>query len=278
MTIRLTILCENSVGSPLGLIGEHGFACFVETDRGCYLFDTGQGQGILNNARILQKDLTSLRAILLSHGHYDHTGGLPDVLHQCGPVPVYGHPDMFTGRFHTLGRIRRFIGIPHRREYLEALGADFRLSADPVEIAPGIHLSGQIPRVTAFEKGDAKMTAVTAAGEALHPDPIHDDLSLVIESAKGLILVLGCAHAGLVNIMHRVLEQTGRDAFYAIVGGTHLGFASDEQFENTLSALEKFRVEKLGVSHCTGLARAAQLHARLGDRFFFGSVGRILEA
>jgi 7,8-dihydropterin-6-yl-methyl-4-(beta-D-ribofuranosyl)aminobenzene 5'-phosphate synthase len=271
MTVRLTILCENSVSPRAGLIGEHGFACHLETPSGHYLFDTGQGFGIIQNAVTLKKDLSQLKAILLSHGHYDHTGGLPEVLRRTGPIDVYGHPDLFLERY----REKRFIGIPHRLEYLEAQGARFVLQRELREIAPGLWLTGEIPRHTPFEQGDPLMTAVCC--EATRHDEILDDASLVVESEKGLILVLGCAHAGLVNIMEYVLGQTGRDGFYAILGGTHLGFADDAQFERTLQALDNYRVAKVGVSHCTGLPHAARLQAILGERFFFGSVGSVLE-
>jgi len=268
---RLTILCENSVRPMAGLIGEHGFACYVETPDGNYLFDTGQGLGLIQNAVVLKKSLSDLKAVLLSHGHYDHTGGLPDVLRRTGPIDIYGHPDLFLPRY----RENRFIGVPHRREYLEAMGARFVLSKEMTEVAPGLWLTGEVPRRTPFEQGDPLMT-VTCCGGSVH-DELLDDLSLVIDSAQGLILVLGCAHAGLVNIMEHVLEKTGKDGFYAIIGGTHLGFADDAQFEQTLRALDNYRVAKLGVSHCTGLPHAARLQAILGDRFFFGSVGSVLE-
>ncbi|TRO78798.1 MBL fold metallo-hydrolase [Desulfuromonas acetexigens] len=271
MAIRLTILCENSVRPQANLIGEHGFACHVETPAGNYLFDTGQGFGIIQNALTLKKDLAKLKAILLSHGHYDHTGGLPEVLRRTGPIDVHGHPDLFLARY----REDRFIGIPHRREYLEAQGARFILNREMHKVAQGLWLTGEVPRHTAFEQGDPLMTAV-CCGTTSHDD-ILDDLSLVVESEKGLILVLGCAHAGLVNIMDHVLAKLGRDGFYAILGGTHLGFADDAQFERTLQALDNYKVEKLGVSHCTGLPHAARLQAILGERFFFGSVGSVLE-
>ena len=277
MKTRLTILCENSVGVPFDVIGEHGFACFVETERGDYLFDTGQGFGILPNAMALGKDLKKIDAVMISHGHYDHTGGLPAVLKLRGTVPVHGHPDMFVERFFEFGGKRRAIGIPFRRSWLESLGADFRLDAGMTEVGQGVFLTGEIPRKTPFEKGDANMTARMEDGRVVDPDPILDDLSMVVDSEKGLILVLGCAHAGMVNIIEHVMARTGRDRIHAIIGGTHLGFSSEAQFDETLKAIDRYHIEKLGVSHCTGLMKASQLHARLKERFFFGCVGSVLE-
>lgn len=277
MTTRLTILCENTAGVLFRVIGEHGFACFVETPDGNYLFDTGQGFGIVQNALALNKDLRSIKAIMISHGHYDHTGGLPAVLQLRGEVNVYGHPDIFAERVWSSGDQSKFVGIPYRRVYLESLGANFHLGIGMVEVGPGVWLTGEIPRRNTFEKGDATMTAILPNGGTIHPDPLKDDLSLIVDSPAGLVLVLGCAHAGMINIIEYALEQTGRDRIHAIIGGTHLGFSSDEQFAETLEVIDRYRIERIGVSHCTGLPRAAMLHAKLGERFFFGNVGTTLE-
>ena len=277
MATRLTILCENSAGIPFGVIGEHGFACFIETPDGNYLFDTGQGFGIVQNSLALNKDLRSINAVMISHGHYDHTGGLPAVLQLKGEVDVYGHPDIFSERMWSSGDKNRFVGIPYRRVYLESLGAKFKLGNELVTVGPGVFLTGEIPRNSNFEKGDANMTAFLPDGSSLHPDPLKDDLSLIVDSSKGLVLVLGCAHAGMINIIEYAMAQTGRDRIHAIIGGTHLGFSSDEQFEETLKVIDRYQIERIGVSHCTGLPKAAMLHAQLGERFFFGTVGTVLE-
>ena len=234
MPTKLTILCENSVGRPFGVIGEHGFACFIETEAGNVLFDTGQGLGVCNNAAVLGKNLASIQAISISHGHYDHTGGLPQVLDRTGPVPVYGHPDIFVSRTWSDANTTRYVGMRHRREYLESLGAQFQLSRQPVEISQGVYLSGEIPRNNDFERPDPNMTLYPQGTMAVCPDPISDDLSLVVDSDKGLILVLGCAHAGMINVFNHVLKTFGRDRIYAVVGGTHLGFAQPAQFDETL--------------------------------------------
>jgi 7,8-dihydropterin-6-yl-methyl-4-(beta-D-ribofuranosyl)aminobenzene 5'-phosphate synthase len=277
MRTKLTILCENSVGRPFGVVGEHGFACFIETEAGNVLFDTGQGMGVCGNAARLGKKLASIQAIAISHGHYDHTGGLPQVLEQTGPVPVYGHPDIFASRTWSDGTATRYIGMRHRREYLESLGAQFHLIRNPAEISDRVHLTGEIARNNHFEKPDPNMTLHPEGAMAVCPDPIADDLSLVVDSEKGLILVLGCAHAGMINIFDHVLEMFHRDRIYAVVGGTHLGFAQPAQFDETLKAIDRYGIERLGVSHCTGLEKAASLRAHLGERFFFGCVGAELE-
>ena len=277
MKTRVTILCENSVGIPFGVVGEHGFACLIETDKGDYLFDTGQGFGIVTNALALGKDLKRIEAVMISHGHYDHTGGLPAVLKLKGSVPVYGHPGMFFERYWSKDGEKRYIGIPYRRPFLESLGARFQLNTGMVEVGPGVYLTGEIPRATPFEKSDANMTVHPPGADPIHPDPIQDDLSLIVDSDKGLILILGCAHAGMVNIINYTLEKMDRDRIHAIIGGTHLGFSSEDQFDETIRVIDQYRIERIGVSHCTGLAKAATLFNLLGDRFFFGSVGAVLE-
>jgi 7,8-dihydropterin-6-yl-methyl-4-(beta-D-ribofuranosyl)aminobenzene 5'-phosphate synthase len=276
MTIRLTVLCDNAVGPQLGLLGEHGFACFVETPAGNYLFDTGQGLAILNNSRILGKDLGSARGVVLSHGHFDHAGGLVDVLHQTGPVDVIAHPDLFCARYRSSSTHRRFIGLPFRREHLESLGARFRLLREWSEIGPGVFVTGEIPRRFPLAAGDTGLTTISATGEEI-PDPLHDDLSLVIDTPSGLVLLLGCAHAGLVNIVRQVRERTGREQIFAVLGGTHLGFSGAEEIEAAVRTLEEIGAQKIGASHCTGPVAAARLQARLQDRFFFAHTGTVLE-
>ncbi|MCJ7748136.1 MAG: MBL fold metallo-hydrolase, partial [Desulfobacterales bacterium] len=131
MKIRITILSENLVGKRVG-IGEHGFSAYIETDQGNYLFDTGSGHSIVANSLTLNKDLKSIRKIFLSHGHFDHTGGLPEVLKLKENVDVHAHPHIFLDRIHVIKEnekeTTRFVGIPYKKGYLESLGADFILN------------------------------------------------------------------------------------------------------------------------------------------------------
>jgi len=278
MGIRITILCDNLVGHLVGF-GEHGFSAFIETDRGTYLFDTGGGPSVVKNSLSLGKDLRTVQKIFLSHGHYDHTGGLPEVLKIKGRVDVHAHPHVFLDRIAILKEdgkeTKRFVGIPYKKGYLESLGANFIMNTDFAEVEKGMFLTGEVPRKTSFEKPDSRLFSEIEG--KTEPDIFLDDQSLTIESEKGSILVLGCAHSGMINIINHVIHKTGKENFYAILGGTHLDFLTPEQLEASIQALNELDMGKIGVSHCTGMRAAFRLNLEFGDRFFYGGVGSVLE-
>jgi len=199
MECNLTVLCENSVAVPHGLMGEHGWAIHVDTGEHRLLLDTGQGLGLLNNSRVLGVDLSRVDAIVVSHGHYDHTTGLPDALTACGGTDVYIHPDAFVDRYWFKDGQCREIGIRYKQGYLESIGARFKPVTEFTEIFPRVYLTGEVPKTSDFEPPDANMK-LPAADSAWVQDELKDDLSLVVDTDKGLTVVLGCAHAGLINI------------------------------------------------------------------------------
>ena len=272
---KVTILCENCVFGNIGAIAEHGWAVFIETDQGNFLFDTGQGKSIVNNAQYFNKDLSTIKGIIISHHHIDHTGGLLNVLEQIDKVKVYSHPDLFKNSYVIDEGKQRNIGIPFRREILESRGAQFKFNTSFREIAPGLMLSGEIPRLTEFEKGSKKFLLKTK--EVYAQDLIFDDQTLIVNTEKGLIIILGCSHSGMINIINHIIDKTGQNHIRTIIGGTHLGPASEETKEKTIQALKKFDIEKIGVSHCTGLETSMRLFQEFGDRFFFCSVGSIID-
>jgi 7,8-dihydropterin-6-yl-methyl-4-(beta-D-ribofuranosyl)aminobenzene 5'-phosphate synthase len=278
MKARITILCENLVGRLVGS-GEHGFSALIETDQGSYLFDTGSGHSVVSNSLILNKDLRSIQKIFLSHGHYDHTGGLPEVLKMSGEVNVHSHPHVFLDRIAVLKEngkeTKRFVGIPYKKGYLESLGANFVLNKDFTKVEKGIFLTGEVPRKTAFEKPDPRLFSEIDGKMA--QDIFLDDQSVILDAEKGLILILGCAHSGMINIINHVIANTGKDKFYAILGGTHLDFLTPEQLEESINVLREMEIERIGVSHCTGMRAAFRLHLEFGERFFYGCVGSVLE-
>jgi 7,8-dihydropterin-6-yl-methyl-4-(beta-D-ribofuranosyl)aminobenzene 5'-phosphate synthase len=242
------------------------------------LFDTGQGMSLANNARMLGIDLAKIKTVVLSHGHYDHTGGLPDVLFPVRGVEVIGHPDIFSEKYAEMdtgsGKESVFIGMKYAREYLEGtLGARFRLTREFSEIGQGIYFSGQVPRKTSFEHPDKRLK-VKQEGKLVE-DPLLDDISLLIETAKGPVVLLGCAHAGVVNVMNHFAAKTGYQRFHALIGGTHLGFMTGpgEQLQRSMDAFDAYQVDLIAVSHCTGQQGSAACYHRFKDRFAFASAG-----
>lgn len=272
---KATILCENCVFGNVGAIAEHGWAVFIETDQGNFLFDTGQGKSIVNNAQYFNKDLSTIKGIIISHHHIDHTGGFLNVLEQVDKVKVYSHPDLFKNSYVIDEGKQRNIGIPFRREILESRGTQFKFNTSFRKIAPDLMLSGEIPRLTEFEKGSKKFLLKTKEGYA--QDLIFDDQTLIVNTEKGLIIILGCSHSGMINIINHIIDKTGQNHIRTIIGGTHLGSASEETKEKTIQALKKFDIEKIGVSHCTGLETSMRLFQEFGDRFFFCNVGSIID-
>lgn len=275
---RITIICENSVSIKGGL-GEHGFSAYLETERGNFLFDTGRGNALIPNLLAFDKDPLAIQKIFLSHGHHDHTGGLAAILELLGEVDILAHPEIFSVRYNVSQQEgkerRRYAGLKFTRAYLESLGGRFILEKDFREVTREMFLTGEVPRKTSFEKGDPRLFA--EIGGKMIPDPLLDDQSLVVESPQGLVLLLGCAHAGLINILDHVVARAGKEKVYAVMGGTHLDFASPSQVEETIRALKRYRVERIGVSHCTGLKAASRLATEFGEKFFFGQVGETLE-
>ena len=270
MSIRITTLSENTAGLP-GLLAEWGLSILVETDDLKILFDTGASISVPHNASILGLDLSTIDNIVLSHGHYDHTGGLKEVLKHVGkPVEIIAHPDIWAKKYRG-GDGKHYIGIPFSRMDLQDHGASFTLSRKPIWITDDIVTTGEIPMTEAFESLDSNMFVLEDA--VLNQDKLLDDRALIIKTSEGLAVILGCAHRGAINTLRHAQEITGVELIHTVIGGTHLINASEERVLRTAIALQEMGVQRVGVSHCTGFTAAALLAQQLGESFFLNNTG-----
>ncbi len=271
MKINITTLAENT--AEPGFLAEWGLSMFIEADGLNVLFDTGMGVAAVHNAQLFGIDLAKVDKIVLSHGHRDHTGGLREVLMRMKKnVEIIAHPDIWAAKYSRRGKNReQFSGLPFRRELLENLGARFNMTRKPVHLTERFLTTGEIPMLSEYEDIDSGLFD-KETGEML-PDELKDDLSLVIDAEYGLVVILGCAHHGIINTLKQARKLTGKELIYAAIGGTHLLNASRERLVKTAADLKSLGVQYLGVSHCTGFEASAYLATEFGERFFLNNSG-----
>jgi len=252
--VKITCLVDNAAGRRSGCWGEHGVAFGIEIERetgdGCVLFDTGHsGTVLLHNMEALGIAPARIDALALSHAHDDHTGGLAAVLSKRPGLPVYAHPDLFRSRFSRRQGQYKSIGMSVTPDALSQQ-VDLRLDADPVEIMPGVWTSGEI-RERQEPEGRSAHHFIQVDGDWC-PDLYRDDLSLVLETRAGLVVVCGCCHAGLLNTLACVKRVFARP-IVAIIGGMHLVDMDAAQLDHVVALLrDVYGVPRLYPNHCTG--------------------------
>jgi 7,8-dihydropterin-6-yl-methyl-4-(beta-D-ribofuranosyl)aminobenzene 5'-phosphate synthase len=259
--IAITILVDNQAGP--GLTTEHGFSLWIEADGRHILFDTGQGPALPVNARTLGVDLRQTDMVVLSHGHYDHTGGIPHVLHVAPNAHVYCHPGVVQPRYSLRNGSPKPAHMPSASmAALDRLPEKhLRWTSEAVMLSSTIGLTGPIPRQTTFE---ATGGAFFLDPEARHADPIEDDLALWIKTDQGLVVCVGCCHAGIINTLTHVRRLSGVAPIRAIIGGLHLLNADDRRLNHTLSAMQTMPIETVIPCHCTGDRAMDELDAVMG--------------
>jgi 7,8-dihydropterin-6-yl-methyl-4-(beta-D-ribofuranosyl)aminobenzene 5'-phosphate synthase len=261
--LQITVLADNSVGSP-DLLAEHGLSMLIEADDRRILFDTGQGRVLLDNLAALGIRLAPLDAIVLSHGHYDHTGGLSAVLQENSPSAIFVHPAALNQKYVKGEQPPRSIGIPGpSHDALDTIQERIVWTRSATEVVPGVWCTGEIPRVHAAEQTERHFFLDADCRE---PDPLVDDQALVVETMRGLVVIAGCAHSGVVNTLGHVNKLAGRDEVYALTGGLHLERASYKQLEEAGNAIGRRNIQLLAPCHCTGVGAHAYFRGRFHSR------------
>jgi 7,8-dihydropterin-6-yl-methyl-4-(beta-D-ribofuranosyl)aminobenzene 5'-phosphate synthase len=263
----LRCLVDNSTINTASLQAEHGVAFVIETPTGGILFDTGQsGTALVHNAAELGVDLSQIDALVLSHAHYDHTGGVEAFLQRSRPgLPLYAHPDLFRERFAIKNRKTRSIGMRMKQGDL-AKRTHLNLSAEPSQVMPGVWTTGEITERAEFQGSSSHH--YIKAGNGWQPDPYRDDVTLILEAHTGLIVVCGCCHAGLLNTLAHVRCNFDRE-IAAIVGGAHLASLDADSLEHAiivLRATSNRGLPYLYLNHCTGERALATLAQAFGKK------------
>ena len=283
------------------LLAEHGLAALIHLKDPDIkiLWDAGLTEIVLmENAQRMELDLASIDKIVLSHGHRDHTASVSRVLREidCRPeprkweadasmaemiewatgrrVPVVAHPAAFRERWGTRKKGGKYGPVlPPPRQEWEALGAEVIQTEDPYELGPGCWTTSGVPRLS-FEKSGIPERLTYRDGDEFVSDHVEEDQAIAINvEQKGLVVVSGCAHSGIVNTVNHARDISGVDRVWAILGGFHLARAEDDEIQRTVDAVKSFAPQLIVPSHCTGFKAQRLFAAEMPDVFLPGVVG-----
>ena len=272
---NITLLVDNKAGEGLECV--HGFAAWIRIRDRRILFDTGQKDVILKNAERLGINLADAEVLVLSHGHDDHTDNLADFYAINPNAPMYCGRNIDADRFccRPGEQALNWSPPPSAKKIFETLPPEQKHVLDkPLYLLPGVAITGPVPRLTTFEDvGDALFLDI----EARKPDPVSDDMSMWFETDKGLVILLGCCHSGIVNTVNYIRQVSGIEKISGIVGGMHLIRASKERMDKTLEAMKSWNMDFLIPCHCTGDNAMQQMKDYLGDIVTFGHTGTVID-
>lgn len=263
--LEITVLSENTV-ERRNLIAEHGLSFYFKYNNKEYLFDTGQGKVILKNAAFLNIDFKNIETVFLSHGHDDHTGGLKQLLKINPDLKVAAHKDIFNDKYKVLKNKVSSNGLEIKKKKIK----NFINTEKMMEVRKGIYTTGEILVPNSdyinnrYQKKEKKEKVV---------DDFNDETSIFIETNKGIVILLGCSHKGVINIIEYIKSQIGNKKIVAILGGMHLKNANTKKVKNIINYFTKLEFDLLAPIHCTGRRAAMRMKDCFEDRVRLASVG-----
>jgi len=259
----------------------HGLSCLVTAERGgvrhTLLFDTGPEEyAFERNVTRLAADIGAVESIVLSHGHWDHAGAMLLALQMIRvrnggkEIPYYAHPDMFRTRAAKLadGASRQMEELPSP-EALASFGAKVVVTREPQALLDGMfYVSGEVPRVTPFERGYPGQVRRTTDGKGWEPDELLvDERWLAVNvKGKGLVVLTSCSHAGVINVLLHARQTFPDVPLYAVMGGLHLSGANEKIIPQTVEGLKQFKLNTIAAGHCTGWRAMSALANAFGDQ------------
>jgi len=273
--LRIYVLAEDYAGYNSPFWAQHGISFLIDIRygevKGRILFDTGSyAEPILFNMKVLGIDPKTIDMIVLSHNHFDHTGGLIGIMREIGgKIPIFAHPSIFKVSFATEPEFT-YAGPPlgrRTREEVEKLGGIWFLSKDPMHLMPGVFTLGEIKeeKKVSFEK-EVTISLHKLENGRIVRDDVEDEIGLGIVTEKGLVVISGCSHPGIVSMVNKAVKISGYGA-YSVIGGFHLIDATEERIRNTVKALKELDIKEIYTGHCTGLRAESTFLEEFGHGF-----------
>jgi len=284
--LMIYVLAEDYAGYNSPFWAQHGISFLIEIKSGHMrrriLFDTGSyAEPILFNMKLLSIEPKTVDMIVLSHSHFDHTGGLLGLMKEINKeIPIFAHPEIFKISF-ALEPEFIYAGIPPLRggskEAIEELGGIWILTREPIRLVPGVFTLGEIAEdeKVEFEKSQT-LGLYTLKDGKIVPDSINDEIGLAINTEKGLVIIGGCSHPGIVSMVKKAMKISGIKKVYAVVGGFHLINANEERINNTVNALKRLGIKKVYTGHCTGLRAENMFLKKFGNNFEKLHAGKVI--
>ncbi len=271
--MKITILNEN-LTYKRGLLCEHGLSLLIEQGGCRWLFDTGQTDVFLRNAKQMKVSLENLDGIILSHGHYDHCGGLQSFFQEKKQnPPVYVREEAFEKKYaDKRGGEKEEIGIPWEKQACPGLTL---VKDAKTEIADGVWLLGRIPYREGLEGFSPGMFVLRQTD--FEEDPMADEQMLVVETDRGLCVFAGCSHPGILNCLNYVQECFPGQKIYSLLAGMHLMHARDDRIQWTIGRLKEYGIEMLMPVHCTGIRAISRIRENFPGQYKKAECGDIIE-
>lgn len=276
METQITTLIENTGGEHKSLHTQHGVSFIIRHRDSAVLFDTGQDGEFISNAEILNIDLDDVQHVVLSHGHYDHTNGFPHFVEQKGTdFTLWTHPDLFTPKYATDGGSAvTYLGTSFDTDWLLAHDVTHRPVVRRVtEIATELFVVTDFEKHNDFEIENERFV-IPCGDSGWKVDDFHDEVAVVVRTSKGLVVVVGCSHPGIMNMLSTIRSEF-EDPILGVLGGTHLVEAHGKRLDAALAFLTEEEFKVLGLNHCTG-GEAMDILDERSDRFYRNSTGTTL--
>lgn len=275
--MKIITLIENKLGSKRCLYSEHGLSLYIETERKKILFDTGQSGNFIENAVKLGVDLKDLNYVIISHGHYDHSGGFKRLIKEINPnIKLYVGKGFFNEKYSLIeNEVYKYRGNPFTEKFLEENKIPVvYIDKDVVSITENLLVFTNFNKNEEFENINQSM--YLKEGNNYKIDPFQDEISVALKTEKGLIVIVGCSHVGVVNIIDTIKERTNTN-IYGLLGGTHIEKEKEEKIDKIVEYLKKNDIKIVGACHCTGKRGEEMLKQKLGEIFIENATGDILK-